>query len=341
MTLRSVRRKSPALLAFAIVAAFAAMVTVQTASAANTELRFAHVNSPGDPCHDGTQVFADLVKKLTDGRLTLKIFPKAQLGNQRELFAQLRSGAVDATCTNYPILSDVVPEFLTLNGGFFYDDWEQVRAVLDSPDLGQAWQKQLVEKGGVRVLGSFYYGARNVTLNKSANSRGDLVGLKLRAVPNPISLAIVRGLGPSPTPVAFPELFQALRQGVVDGQENPIPVIHAHKFYEVQKFLIRTRHQINAMPFVINEKAFQKVPAADRRILVKAAELAAEWATNHTIVRTESLVSDLESKGMTMIQPTAAALAEWKKAVRAEIATNVDGKIWPKGMMQKIISLNE
>lgn len=312
-----------------------------TAPASAVELRFAHVNTPGDPCYEGTEELARRVAEETDGRVTFEIFPKAQLGNQRELFTQLRTGAIDLSCTNYPILSDVVPEFLALNGGFFYDDWEQVRAVLDDPELGGAWQQRLIEDGGVRVLGSFYYGARNLTSNTEVHEKADLEGLKIRAVPNPISLAIVSGLGAAPTPVAFPELFQALRQGVVDGQENPIPTIYAQKFYEVQDYLVLTRHQINAMPFVINEAAFQQLSQEDREILSRLGTEVAEWTTGYTRESTEQLVEDLKAEGMTVIQPTDGALAEWRESVRAQIAQNVDGELWPAGLMDQILALQD
>ena len=182
--------------------------------------------------------------------------------------------------------------------------------------MAETWTQSVLDKGGLRVLASFFYGTRNLTTtDKPVHSPADLAGLKIRAVPNPMSLANVRGLGAAPTPVAWPETYQALRQGTVDGQENPIPVLYAAKFYEVQKYLTRTDHQMGALPVLIREASFQDLSEADRKVVTDAARVAADAGTTAMQDLTESLVADMEAKGMTIIELTAAEKAEFREQV--------------------------
>ena len=309
----------------------------QTAALAETTLRFAHVLRDGDPAHLGGEVFKEEVEKNSNGRITVKMFPAAQLGNNRKLLTQLKSGAIDMSFTPYPMLADVVPEFNIVTSGYMFDSWKQLSAVLGKAEFGQAWNDSLVKESGLRILGSFYYGARNLTTTKTeVRSPEDLEGLKVRATTNPMSIAVVRGLGGKPTPVAWPEVFQGLRQGMVDGQENPIPVLHAAKLYEVQGYLIKTEHQRTALPFVMRDSALGKLSAADQDILRKAAVAGAEAATEAMIKLTVDLEDDLTKKGMTVIDLTDAQRGAFKERVQASVKKDFDGKVLPAGLLASI-----
>ena len=280
--------------------------------------------------------------KDTEGRVEIKVFGRGELGNNRKLFAQVRSGAIEMAIVPFGVLSDVVPEVTASLGGFFYDDWAELKSVLDAPQFGQAWNKRMVEEAGIRILGTWFQGARNVTMtDKAPRSPAEFKGVKLRAVPNPISLATVRGIGANPTPVPFPELFGALRQGIVDGQENPVGTIYSTKFYEVQKYLILTRHQRQALPWLINERVWNKLEDKDRNILAKAASEVSDWASEYALGLEEKLVGELASKGMTVVELTDAEQAAFRESVRAETRKTFDGEIWPKGMMDEILKFVE
>ncbi|MEL7213734.1 MAG: TRAP transporter substrate-binding protein [Pseudomonadota bacterium] len=312
------------------------------AHAADTTLRFAHVVRDGDPAFIAAEAFAERVTELSEGRIEIKMFPAGQLGGNRKLFTQIQSGAVDMTFTPFNMLSDIVPEFATITGGYMFESQAHQRAVLDSPEMGGAWADTLLEKGGLRILSSFFYGTRNVTTKETpVRSPEDLAGLKLRAVPNAMSLATVTGLGAAPTPVAWPETFQALRQGIVDGQENPIPVLHAAKFYEVQKYLIKTGHQMSALPFLIRESKWQELSEADQTALMDAAAHGQAVAEETMITFTETLEADLIARGMEIIELTDEEIETFRTSVRAQVAADFDGSVLPAGLINQIHMMAE
>ena len=221
-----------------------------------------------------------------------------------------------------------------------FDNWEQVKILLDHPDFGKVWQERLLHEGGLHILNAFYYGDRCLTTSKKEiHSPEDVQGLKIRAVPNTMSLAVVTGLGGKPTPVPWTETFQALRQGIVDGQENPIPVLYAAKLYEVQKYLIKTNHQCNSLPFVIRESKWSKISPEDQKLFMQAASEAAQIASKATVAYTNSLVDKLKKEGMTIVELTDEERNAFKTGVRAAVAEKFDGKMLPAGLIQKVLDL--
>ncbi|NIA68883.1 TRAP transporter substrate-binding protein [Pelagibius litoralis] len=325
-----------------LTAAFAAAMAFSPIAAVAQEvtLRLAHVVKEGDPAYIGAETFRERVAALSDGRIAVKIFPAGQLGNNRKLFAQVQSGAVDMSFTPFNMLADIVPEFSIVTGGYMFESPEHQQRLLESAEFGQAWAGELLEKGNLRILSHFFYGTRNLTTAKvEVRSPEGLSGLKIRAVPNSMSLATVRGLGAAPTPVAWPETFQALRQGIVDGQENPIPVLYAAGFYEVQKYLIKTQHQMSALPFLIREPSWAKLSAADQQVLRQAATEAAAVATKTMVEFTQTLEADLVAKGMTIVELTEAERAVFRDRVRASVAEEFDGKVFPAGLIAKVHAL--
>jgi TRAP-type transport system periplasmic protein len=324
-------------LKYVLPLAVAAVFVAIPAFSQEITLRLAHVLRDGDPAFVAAETFKQEVETATDGAIEVKIFPAGQLGNNRKLFTQIQSGAVDITFTPYNLLSDIEPALNVTAAGYMFSDWNEMKSVLEAPELGQKWQDLLLENGGLRVLAPFYYGTRNLTTtDKEIHSPADLSGMKIRAVPNPMSLANVTGLGAAPTPVAWPETYQSLRQHTVDGQENPIPVLYAAKFYEVQKFLMRTDHQMSVLPILIREQSFSKLSQDQQRILTDAAVVAAKAGTTAMFELTESLVKDLNEKGMTIVDLTDEEKEVFRASVQAVLEKDVDGKAIPKGLMEQV-----
>ncbi len=320
-------------------ALFAGVLTLAplAASAADVTLRMAHVVREGDPAYKACELFKSKVESMTDGRVEVKIFPAAQLGNNRKLFTQIQSGAIDLSLTPLNLLADIVPPYSVTSAGYMFDDWSQLERVLDAPEFGQKWSKELLEKGGLRPLSYIYYGTRDLTTaDTPVHTPADLKGLKIRAVPNPISLANITGIGASPTPVAWSETYQALSQGVVDGQENPIPVLYSANLFEVQHYLIKTHHQMSALPILIRESSFQKLSAADQAAVSKAAVIAAQAGTDETIKFTASLEDALVKKGMEVIDLNPQERQMFKEAVQYSLAETVDGDVLPAGLIGKV-----
>ncbi|MCK5932740.1 tripartite ATP-independent transporter solute receptor, DctP family [Fulvimarina manganoxydans] len=313
---------------------------VATLATANAEtLRMGHIQAPGSPAAEGAKKFAELASQYSDGDLTIRVYPSAQLGDVRSLVGSVKTGAIDIAEGTFPLLADIVPEYNVYNAGYYYESWPQLNAVMEADEFGRSWDEQLTELSGIRVLGAFYYGSRNLTTNGlPAKSPADLQGKKIRSVPNEMSLAVVRGLGAQPTPVPFSELFQALSQGVVDGQENPLPTIEAEKLYEVQDHLILTNHQLITLPWIVNERRFQALSEDNQDALLRAASEAAEWTSQQTVTAEDGLVDKLSEQGMQVVAAEDGLdLDSFRSSVQAEVEKTFEGKIWPAGLGQKVL----
>lgn len=325
----------------AVSAALLLALPAGTAFAQEVTLRMAHIHAPTGPTGRGVDQFAELVAEYTEGRVEVQVYPSSQLGGLRDLFGASRSGAVDIALTPYPLLSDIVPAFSILTAGYVFDDYAHQLVVLEHPDFGQAWNTELAEKGGLIVLANYYFGARTLTTtNTEVRTPADLKGLKIRAVGNPLSLATIRGLGANPTPLPLSELFMGLSQGIVDGQENPLPTIFNQNFFDSQTYLILTRHQLIPIPFTINADSWSKLSAEDQAGVKRAAQEATAFMTDTVQSEEASLLSQLEAKGMTVIGPEQGLdLEAFRAAVTAEVAP-LDGKEWPAGLLEAVMALD-
>jgi len=309
-------------------------------SAQELTLRMGHVHSPEGPTGRGVELFADLVENYTDGRVAIQVFPSSQLGGLRDLFGASRNGAVDIALTPYPLLSDIVPSYSILTAGYVFESFEHQLAVLEDPEHGQVWSAQLADTGGLVVLANYYFGARTLTTSDTeVRTPADLEGLKIRAVGNPLSLATIRGLGANPTPLPLSELFQGITQGIVDGQENPLPTIFNQRFYDVQNFLIMTRHQLIPIPFTINASSWSRIGDEDQAAVRRAAVEAAAQMTQWVFEEEGSLIGDLQAEGMTVIGVEQGLdMDAFRASVSAQI-TPLDGEEWPAGLLEAVTAL--
>lgn len=320
--------------------ALAAVLPAATALAQDVTLRMGHIHAPSGPTGRGADMFAEKVAEYSDGRVEVQVFPSSQLGGLGDLFSASRSGAVDIALTPYPLLSDIVPSYAILTAGYVFDDFAHQLAVLDHPDYGQAWSADLADRGGLVVLANYYFGARTLTTTDTeVRTPADLAGLKIRAVGNPLSLATISGLGANPTPLPLSELFQGLTQGIVDGQENPLPTIFNQNFFDVQDYLILTRHQLIPIPMTINAESWGELSAEDQESVRRAAVEAAAFMTETVMAEEASLLDSLRAEGMTVIGPDDGLdMAAFRASVTAQIET-LDGEEWPTGLLEEVRAL--
>lgn len=303
-------------------------------------MRLAHVLQPDSPSGIGFRAFAEKVAQYSQGRIEIKVFPAGQLGSSRNIYISSKTGAIDFCVPTFPFLADTVPEMTIMTSGYLFEDFGDIKRLLDDPRLGQKWNEEIVAKCHLRILGAYYYGKRVVTTgNRPFKSPAEAKGLKIRAVPNPMSLAVIKGLGGNPTPMALKEIFIGLSQGVIDGQENPYPTIWANKWYEVQKFAIETNHQFNALPFAISEKSWNNLSWEDQRIVQRATDEAMDLATSLTQEFESEIAERLKAKGMTIVPHHELAIEEFQNAVRASVKSRFDGKVWPAGLMEEVLAV--
>jgi TRAP-type transport system periplasmic protein len=247
----------------------------------------------------GATVFMNEVMKRTNNRIRINEFPANALGGEREMVEGAQLGTIDIVITSTGPVGNFVPETLITDIPFLFRDYAHARAVLDGP-IGQEILAKCEAKGLV-CLAWGENGFRHVTNNRrEIKTPDDIKGLKLRTMENQVHMTAFRTLGAAPTPMAFPELYGALQQGVVDGQENPIPVILSARFAQVQKFMSMTGHVYSPALFIMSRATWAKLTPADQAIFKDAARLGAA-ANRQKVAADEAVgVDTLRKAGMTV-----------------------------------------
>jgi tripartite ATP-independent transporter DctP family solute receptor len=286
--------------ALAVSAALAGAGFAPAASAQST-LR---INiSVGKDSHQGVgiDVFAQEVEKRTGGRVKVQTFYSGALGGERESIEAVQLGTHELTLTSTGPVPNFVPETRILDIPFLFRDKAHARAVLDGP-IGQEMLGKFDSKG-LKALAWAENGVRHMTNNRwPVSAPDDLKGLKMRTMENPVHVAAYKGLGIVTTPMAFPEVFTALQQGTVDGQENPLSVIMAAKFSQVQKHLTLTSHVYSPAVFLMNKGVFDKLSAADKQHFLEAAKVAVTANRARVDQDDASGVAELRKQGMQVIE---------------------------------------
>jgi tripartite ATP-independent transporter DctP family solute receptor len=259
--------------------------------------------SIGQNSHYGVAVdaFARELEKRTGGRYKVQNHYSGALGAERESIEAVQLGTLDLTMTSTGPVPNFVPEVAILDIPFLMRDYAHARAVLDGP-IGQEMLAKFEAKG-IKALAWGENGFRHMTNSKRpVNVPDDLKGLKMRTMENPIHIAAYKNFGIIPTPMAFTEVFTALQQGTVDGQENPLSVISAAKFEQVQKHMTLTGHVYSPAVILMNKASFDKLSAADRQAFVEAAREAVKANRGRVDEDERKAVADLRSKGMQVVE---------------------------------------
>ena len=271
------------------------------AASAQTTMRISI--SVAQNSHQGIAIdtFAKEVEKRTAGRYKVQTFYAGALGGERESIEAVQLGTQELAFSSSGPIPNFVPETKILDVPFLFRDKAHARAVLDGP-IGQDLLTKFDAKG-FKALAWAENGVRHMT-NSKRDVKGpeDLKGLKMRTMENPVHIAAYKGLGIVTTPMAFPEVFTALQQGTVDGQENPLSVIMSAKFDQVQKHLSLTGHVYSPAIFVMNKAAFDKLTPADKQAFIDAAKEGTKLNRARVDQDDATGVTDLRAKGMTVIE---------------------------------------
>jgi TRAP-type transport system periplasmic protein len=264
-------------------------------------LKIGHTLSETSHYQEGMKKFKELLEEKSNGQFELEIFAAGALGGEREMVEGLQIGSVDLVLTSTGPMSGFVPEVTVVDLPFLFRDAEHAHKVLDG-EIGKDLFTKL-EGSGLKGLAWWENGFRNVTNNvRPVEKPEDLKGLKIRTMENEIHMASFTQLGADPTPMAFPELFTALQQGVVDGEENPVPVIMSSRFYEVQKYLTMTRHFYNPSMILISKSKFEEYPKELQDALLEAAKEAGDYERQVVQRMDNEYLSELSAKGMEVIE---------------------------------------
>ena len=273
------------------------------------KLTLGHGAAPGNPRREASVKFAEVVKAKTNGRVDIQVAHSAQLGDDAAMVTAIRTGALDITANSQGAVAAAVPEYAAYGMPFMFSTPAQAFKVLDGP-LGKELADKSAEKGMV-VLGYWDNGIRHMTNSKRPiNKVEDMKGLKMRTPPDAVLVDIMQALSADPQQIKFAELYVALQQGVVDGQENPLVNIHASKLYEVQKHLALTSHMFQMTPLLMSKRTWDRLSEADRKVMQEAATEATALQRKLSQEADDKLLADLKSKGVQVTTVDKAAFAK-------------------------------
>lgn len=300
---------------------------------AATVIRWGDVLSADHPAVQMIERVAKRVAEKTQGRIAIQAYPSSQLGSSKDQIEAVALGTQQMVTEGAANFGQWVPSISVIEAPYVWRDAAHLAKVMSGP-VGQELNRQLIEKRGMRILGTTYYGVRQLTTTKKpVRTVADMKEFKLRVPENEVFLAMARAWGAKPTPMTFSELYLALRQNVVDGQENPLPTIESGKFHEVQKYLVLTGHILTPRLVVINEKFWQGLPAADRQAISDALAEGIAWNDREIQAREQALVEKFKQAGVEVIRPD---VESFRKPVLETLPKMFEAK-WGKGLFERIV----
>ncbi len=252
-----------------VVAVFAAVCT--GLADAKMIVKYGHVGPPVHTQHEGALAFAKYVGEKTNGEIEIQVFPLGQLGGERSMTEQVQGGTLQMTAVTAGVLANFVPEMGIIELPFVYPNRDVAYAVLDDKEVMERFAKYCDAKGFV-FIGYTENEFRDMTNSKRPiKSPEDLKGLKIRVIEAPLMIDTFKALGANPTPLPFPEIYNALQQKVIDGQDNPLYTSMVMKFTEVNKFATTTNHILTECPTVVGKAFWNSLKPDQQKIFREAA----------------------------------------------------------------------
>jgi tripartite ATP-independent transporter DctP family solute receptor len=272
------------------------------------------------PTYLATKKFEELVEAKLPGKYDVQVYANAQLGDDVRATEGVRMGTLEMVATSASPLTGLVPELNVFDLPFIVTSYKAADAIYDGP-VG-AKLAALLEPKGIKLLAYYENGFRQLTNSvREIKSPADMKGLKIRTMQNPIHLEAFRALGANPTPMPFSEVFTAMQQKTIDGQENPIPTIYLQKFYEVQKFTSLTGHVYGPHILLINKAMFDGFPADDQKVLLAAAQDSAKFQRETNRKMATDQIADLRKAGMTVTELSVEQLKAFQDATASVYAS--------------------
>ncbi len=263
-------------------------------------------------------VYLGILKKAmeskTNGRVKFDIYPSEQLGNQTEMVQGVQAGTIEIASFNYAILNSYFPETMLPTVPGFLSDATEVNAIMNGP-WGDALHARLEAKTGIKVLSALSNGFRCFTSNKPLNTIASAKGQTFRTMQNQISVKMVQSLGANAVPMASGEMYTAMQNGIVDGQENPVNNILVDKTYEVQKYMVMDNHMASICAIIVNAKMYNGLPEDIRKVLDEAVvEAEKSSIAMYKVIEVEG-IKKLQSFGLQIYFPTDAERKAWQTPI--------------------------
>ena len=303
------------------VLAILAVAAVGLASAQDIKertLKFGLNGPEGHPAVAGMKAFAESVAAKSGGKIKVQLFLNGALGSDQAVVSSIKGGTIEMAVMNSGILASEVKALEVFDFPFMFSNEKEADAIADGP-IGQKMHAMLQDKG---IVGLSYWelGFRSITNSKRPlNKVEDIEGLKLRVIPNAINVDWVKALGANPTPLPFPEVYAAMEQKAIDGQENPVSVIAANKFWEVQKYVTLTNHQYNPQSVIFSKKVWDSLSAAEKKIIDDSADAAAKNQRAQSRAALAANLELLKKNGMIVSQFSAAEVSKLRDKMKPVI----------------------
>jgi tripartite ATP-independent transporter DctP family solute receptor len=287
------------------LSALAGLALPHVARAADFSFKYGNNLPLTHPLNIRAQEFAERIAKESNGRVEIRIFPNNQLGGDTDMLSQVRTGGITFFTPSALVIATLVPVAAISAVGFAFTDYDQVWAAMDGA-LG-AYVRTAIAAAGLHTFEKIWdNGFRQMTTSgKPIETAADLAGLKIRVPVSPISVAMFKALGASPTSLQFSEVYSALQTKIVDAQENPLPIIQVAKLYEVQKSCALTNHIWDGFWFIANGRAYASLPPDLQGIVSTAINEAGVKQRGDIKALNEGIQKDLQAKGLIFTQPAA------------------------------------
>ena len=295
---------------------------------AATTLRYGHMHTPNSIAGAQAEWFAAAVKDKTGGEIDIQIFPNSQLGKLQELAEAVSTGLIAFSHNTAGAVGSLYAPFAAFDTPYLYRDIPHLMNVMDaSSPVMEELNAGLIDASGTRALYAFYFGTRNLTLDRAAMTPADLAGVKIRSIPFPIYMATVEGLGGVPVPVDWSEVPTALATGVVNGQENPMNVLVSAKLYEVQSHLMLTGHITAAQVVMMNDDVWNGLSDAHKEAVAAAAAETRTRASDEMLAAEATDLEALRGHGMTVLDEASGLdLAAFQDSVKARVSKEFDAE---------------
>tara|TARA_B100000768_G_scaffold39242_1_gene38109 strand:- start:337 stop:1341 length:1005 start_codon:yes stop_codon:yes gene_type:complete len=307
----------------------ASLLIGTSAMAENHIMRLSHGETENNPTHVMAAKFEELVEQYTDGRIDVQIFGSNQLGSEQEVAQSVRTGSIESEILYTGNLVPLAPSIGVMMLPYAFTSTQEAHAAMDA--LQGPLNERLPGEAGVRVLGYLEKGFRVLTNSvREVKNIDDLQGLKIRVSKNNIAIETFRSWGLDPIPMAWAEVFPALQQGVIDGQENPYTTAVSMKFNEVQDFITEIHYLIWSGPLIVSERWYQSLDSDLQDALNKAGREAAEYGRANSASETEVAMKSLVEMGMTL-SGAPEDEEKWQEAARAlwpSFADEIGGADW-------------
>ena len=287
----------------AVLAGFCALAAglMPAAASAQTVLKWAHVYEIGEAYHKEAVAAAEEIKKRTNGKYEIQVFPASQLGNENQINEALGLGTVDLIYTGVAFAGSIHKPIAITNAPFILRDFDHWKAYRDSKlfrDIAKGYE----DKTRHKVIALNYYGQRHLTANREIKKPEDMKGMKLRVPPAPLFLMFTKSVGANATPIAFAEVYLALQSKTVDGQENPLPTILAKKFYEVQTHIMLTGHITESLLTIVGTHVWAKLDDNEKKIFNDVLVEAASKVTDQIRASEQKLAEEFRKLGKTVVE---------------------------------------